>query len=66
MVDWGTYGVCSSREERQLSVMLAQEVVDSDETWSNCELQETQIKLLLTDLVVGEIVREAIGILIHN
>jgi len=46
--------------------MLAQEVVDSDETWSNCELQETQIKLLLTDLVVGEIVREAIGILIHN
>jgi hypothetical protein len=50
------------REER-LANMLADEIIEKDEMWTNYEFEETQVKLDLSDMILEHLSSEVIEIL---
>jgi len=53
--------------EKRLGSLLAQEVIDTEEIWLNYEMEETEVKIDLTDMVLDSLVSEAVKLsLIRN
>lgn len=46
--------------ERQLANLLTQEVIDNEEMWSNYETEEAGVGLDLTEMVLEQLVAEAV------
>ena len=44
--------------DKQLSILLAQEAIDNEDIWTNYEQEETQMKVIITDAVVNQLVVE--------
>ena len=44
--------------ERQLGIILSQEIIDNEETWINYETEETQVKLDIADMLLDQLVKE--------
>lgn len=50
------------REER-LAIVLASEIEDNEDIWTDYEYEETQTKLDIADMVLEQLVDEMVGIL---
>jgi len=52
--------------ERQLAILLAQEVVDNEDLWLNYDMEEAEIEVDITDMALESLVTECIQTLVQN
>ena len=55
--------IFAETRERQLGIILSQEIIDNEETWINYETEETQVKLDIADMLLEQLVKESSAIL---
>jgi hypothetical protein len=49
--------------EDKLAILLASDVMSMEEHWVDYEMEETQVKIDLSDAVMGEMISEIVSIL---
>jgi hypothetical protein len=49
--------------DRRVAKMLVNEMEEGEKAWEDYEMEETQVKLDVTEMVMAEMVMEVIGIL---
>ena len=50
--------------EKKLAILLAQEVIDNDESWTNYEMEEAEAEIDVADMILEHLVVETVDQLI--